>query len=479
MSYLDSLTAKQKALKINLNDSIYGSFAEIGAGQEVVRFFFRVGGASKTIANAMSAYDKEFSDAKYGKEESGRYVCKPRLEKMLSMEFNSLKEILVHEKYKGKCFFSFSNTIATINFYKTFKGHGWLGVRFQLKPESEPNDFIIHVRLHDNDASTQQETIGILGVNMLYACYYYYADPKKMISSLYDELSRDKIEIDMIQLTGKDFNHVDNRLLSLQLVKNGMTDAVIFGPDGNNLHPSDLMYKKNILAIRGRFRPVTKVNIDMLKNGYKQFVLEKKVKEENIVVLFEMTLSDLTPDGDVDEKDFIDRAEILCSLGQTVLISNYNMYYKLVEYFAQYTSERMGLIMGVPNLVEILNEKHYRNLSGGILEACGILFMKDLKIYLYPFKPNNSEKLLNSNNISIHPRLKPLYDYLKFNGRIVDLNNFDKDVLHIFSDQVLEMIKSNKDGWENYVPTYVDNIIKEKRLFGYSTTKKNNLSSVN
>lgn len=471
MSTIHGLTTKQKALKINLDDSVYGSFAEIGAGQEVVRFFFRVGGASGTVANAMSAYDKEFSDAKYGKEESGRYVCQTRLEKMLKFEYHLLEDRLRSNHYKNKKFFAFADTVATINYHKTAKGHGWLGVKFQLHPETIPNELILHVQLNENDATLQQETIGVLGVNMIFACLYYHEDPKQMIQSLYDELSRDKIEIDMVHLSGPDFKKVDNRLLSLYLVKNGMTDAVIFGPDGHNVHPSDVLYKKNILALRGRFRPVTKVNIDMIKNGYKEFIKEKKVKEDNLVVLFEMTLNNLTPEGEIDEKDFLDRAEILCSLGQTVLVSNYSRYFKLVEYFSKYTKERMGLIMGVPNLVEILDEKHYRDLNGGILEACGVLFMKDLKVYLYPFKPHKREKLINSQNVKIHPRLQPLFDFLKFNGRIRDLTDIDESVLDIFSDDVIRMIKEGKSGWEEKVPTYVDNVIKQKKLFGYSPKK--------
>ncbi len=463
-----NLSPKKKALKLNLDQSVYGSFAEIGAGQEVVRFFFRAGGASGTIANAMSAYDKEFSDAKYGKEESGRYVCQTRLDKMLDFEFNLINQRLSHvEKHQDKRFFAFANTVATINYYKTFKGHGWLGVRFQLTPGGQTNEFVIHIRLHDNDASYQQEAIGILGVNMIYACYYLSDDPKAMLLSLYNELDRDRIEIDMVQLTGPDFTDVDNRLLSLCLVKNGMTEAVIFGPDGKNMHPGDVLYKKNILTLRGRFRPVTKVNIDMIKNGYQAFLKEKRVDPDQVVVLFEMTLNNLnTESGDVNEQDFIDRAEILCSLGQTVLISTYSKYFKLVEYFSRFTSKRLGLIMGVPNLTELLNVKYYRDLKGGILEACGILFNRDLKLYLYPYLEQKTKKLITSKNLDIHPRVRPLFEYLCFNGIVSDLEDVDRALLTIFSDDVIAAIKENTPGWEEKVPTYVDNIIKEKQLFG-------------
>ena len=461
------LTAKQKALRLNLDPNIYGTFAEIGAGQEVVRHFFRAGGASGTIAKTMSAYDKDFSDAIYGKEEKNRYVCEPRLRKMIVHEYGLVEERLSRDLHPSKKFFSFANTVATIDFKKKYKGHGWLGIKFQTSPEKSPNEVILHVQLHENEASLQQETIGVLGVNMLYGCYFYYQNPREYLKSLYDNLTRDQIEIDMISMSGPDFESVDNRLLSLQLVKNGMTDAVIFSPDGKNLQSADLLYKKNILAIRGSFRPVTKVNIDMIINGYNAFSKENRVEADDLQVLFEITLNNLSADGDIDEQDFIDRADILCSLGQTVMISNYQEYYKLIEYFSTFTKKRMGLIMGVNNMVELFNEKYYRDLNGGILEAFGILFTRDLKIYLYPSKNDKDQSLINSKNMEVHPRLKPLYEYLIGNGRIVDLENYDPEVLSIQSRTALKMIRDGSSGWEKMVPNYVDVMIKKNRLFGF------------
>lgn len=465
------LSAKQKALRINLNQDLYGTFAEIGAGQEVVRHFFRAGGASGTIAKTISAYDKDFSDAIYGREAKGRYVCKPRLIKMLDYEYDLMVDRLDRSKHPTKRFFAFANTVATINFHKTIQGHGWFGMEFQTAPEKAPNTVVIHVRFHENDSLLQQASGGVLGVNLIYGCFFFYKKPNELLKSLYDNLTRDQIEIDMIQMNGPDFEHVDNRLLSLQLVKNGMTDAVIFSPDGRNLQAADLLYKKNILAIRGSFRPVTKVNIDMIMKGYAMFEAERKVDPENIQVLFEITLNNLKSEGDIDEKDFLDRADILCSLGQTVLISNYQKYFKLVEYFSRYTKKRMGLIMGVNNLLDVFNEKYYRDLNGGILEAFGILFSRDLKMYLYPWNDEKSDDLLTAENAPIYPRLKPLYDYLTFNKRIVDIENYDREILHIYSRQVLKMIRDGEEGWEEMVPTYVDTIIKENELFGYKQTE--------
>ncbi|WP_417602798.1 TonB-dependent receptor [Owenweeksia hongkongensis] len=461
------LTTSQKALKINLNENIYGTFAEIGAGQEVVRHFFRAGGASGTVAKTMSAYDKDFSDAIYGREIDGRYVTEARLRKMLDHEYSLIEQRLSRDKFPNKCYFTFSDTIATINFTKKFKGHGWMGLRFQLDPDQAPNDVIFHVRMKEEEAYLQQETIGIMGVNLIYGCFHIRNNPEELLRSLYDNIAKYKVEIDMVHFEGPEFQSVDNRLMSLQLIKNGMTDAVIFGPEGKNILPAALLYKKNILALRGSFRPATKVNIDMIKKGFGYFVDERKVDRENMVVLFEITLNNLKSEGQIDEQDFLDRAEILCSLGQTVLISNYQQYYKLVEYFTRYTEERMGLIMGVTNLRELFDEKYYRDLKGGILEAFGILYSTDLKLYIYPSQTTADEEVETSKSVKIHPRLKPLFDYLMFNRRIVDIENYDPEILQIFSRDVLQHIRNGDGQWENALPAYVDNIIRDKELFGY------------
>ena len=467
------LSPNQKARRINLDPDLYGTFAEIGAGQETVRHFFRAGGASMTIAKAMSAYDKDFSNAIYGPEPGNRFVCESRLKNMLRHEYGLMLERLSRKDHSTQKFFTFANTVATSTYERPHSGHGWLGVRFQTAPDRPTSDVIVHVRLHDPDITLQQESIGIMGVNLIHACFFHHKDPQEIMTALYDNVSRHVVEIDMIQMNGPDFSQVDNRLLSLQLVKRGYTDAVIFGPDGQNLQASEVLYKKNILAIRGSFRPVTKVNIDMIMNGYNMFIKEQRVDRQNLQVLFEITLNNLQTDsGDVDEKDFIDRADILCSLGQTVLISNYQEYYKLVEYFSRFTKARMGLIMGVNNLIEVFEEKYYRHLNGGMLEAFGILFTRDLKVYVYPSKPTADVNTMTLENMPVHPRLRPLYDYLVSNKRMVDIDSFDPTVLHIFSKAVLHMIRDGKAGWEDMVPPYVDNMIKDNRLFGYRPAKE-------
>ncbi len=461
------LASNQKALKINLDENIYGTFAEIGAGQEVVRHFFRAGGASGTVAKSMCAYDKDFSDAIYGREIDGRYVTEQRLRKMLEHEYSLIEQRLSRDKYPDKKYFAFANTVATINFTRKFKGHGWMGLRFQNAPDQEPNDVIFHIRMREEEAQLQQETIGVMGVNLIYGCFHIRNNPEELLRSLYDGISKYKVEIDMIHFEGPEFEGVDNRLMSLQLIKNQMTDAVIFGPEGKNLLPAALLYKKNILTLRGSFRPATKVNIDMIKKGYGHFVDERKVDREKLVVLFEITLNNLKSDGEIDEQDFLDRAEILCSLGQTVLISNYQQYYKLVEYFTRYTEERMGLILGVNILQELFNEKYYRDLKGGILEAFGILYSTDLKMYIYPSQETPDSEIVNSENVKIHPRMRPLYDYLHSNRRIIDIENYDPEILQVFSRDILKKIRTGEKGWESALPAYVDNIIRDKQLFGY------------
>jgi hypothetical protein len=288
---------------------------------------------------------------------------------------------------------------------------------------------------------------------------------------LYDHLDKDQIEIDTINFDGPRFREVDNRLMSLQLVKNGMTDAVMFNPDGTNILPAAVLYKKNILTLRGSFRPVTKVNMDMYEKSYKMFLEENKVDPKNTLVIFEITLSNLRSDGEIDERDFIDRAELLCSLGQTVMISNFQEYYKVVEYFSNYTKARMGLAMGVNNLVDIFDEKYYRHLSGGILEAFGKLFYRDLKVFLYPMIGEDGE-IINSESLKVHPRMKELYKFFKFNGKVIDIQDCDHSHLKIFSREVLKMISRGTPGWEEMLPEGIAALIKKAQLFGYDPKKE-------
>ena len=461
------LSTVDKALRINLNEHIYGTFAEIGAGQEVARHFFRAGGASGTIAKTMSAYDKGFSDAIYGAEQDKRYVTKSRLSKMLKHEINLLETRVDRKNNPEKMFFAFANTVATIDFAKKFKGHGWMGIRFQTDSQQEYSEIQMHVRFHLIDAKAQQEALGIMGVNLIYGAYYKHNKPRSLIKYLYDHIDPHAIEIDTINFSGPLFENVDNRLLSLDLVKNGMTQAVMFGPDGKNILPAAVLYKKNILAIRGSFRPVTKVNEDMYEKSFKMISNDSDFNLEKTISIFEITLSNLlSGQNDVNEQDFLDRAELLCSSGKTVMITNFQEYYKLSDYFSNYTTKKTVMTMGVDNLIKVFEDKYYSNLSGGILEAFGKLFKHNIEIYLYPLI--KGEKLINSSNLQVEDNMKNLYKYFKDNKKIRDIENFNKSLLNIYSWEVLDEIKNNSPGWEEKLPEAISKLIKEKKLFGYS-----------
>lgn len=460
------LSIKRKALRINLDESIYGTFAEIGAGQEVVRNFFQVGGASGTVAKAMSAYDMTFSDAIYGTEGSGRYVSEQRLCKMLDHEFELLIQRLYDEKYSRKRFFVFANTCTTLNYQKTNDPHGWMGVRFQLQPHGEPNEVMIHVRLKGVDSLYQQRTIGGVGTNLLFACFWYFDQPDDFIDSLLDNLSTDQVEIDMIRVKGPGFKDVDNRLLALKLVRKKFTDGTIFGANKEVYQPKDILYKKDILCLRGRFRPVTKVNQDMMKCGLEYYKTQVK-DESNIIVLSEITLNNLTDDGQFENKDFLDRADILCKLGHTVMVSNCHKHDVLVNYLDRCRPNSIGIILGILNIVELFNEKYYNNAAGELLHYFGEIFMRNTKMLVYPYQPDKDQPVIATNNLRVPDSLFQLFKHLRNNGFLVDLKGYDKSVLQIFSPRVIAMIKSGEPGWEEMVPESVADIVKEKCLFEY------------
>ena len=457
---------QRKSLRINLNENIYGTFVEIGAGQEVARHFYRVGAASGTIAKSMSAYDKSFSDSIYGKEDDSRYVTQNRLDKMLSHEMNLLEKRISRDEYPDKFFFVYANTVATIDFVKKFKGHGWMGIRFQTDPNDDYSEIKLHLRFHQNEAKLQQESLGIMGVNLIYGAFYKHNEPLKLMKYLYDHIDDQSIEIDTINFSGPLFKDVDNRLISLELVRLGMTDAVVFDETGTNVLPAQVLYKKNILTLRGSYRPITKVNEEMFKKSLEAFLEEKGVKKENTIVLLEITLSNLRSTGDIDDSDYLDRAKLLCSLGHMVMISNFSEYYKLVKYLTRYTTKQLGLTMGVTNLVEIFDQKYYDDVKGGILEAFGNIFKNNMKIYLYPVLDKQKDNVIDSNNLKLEDNMKEFYKYFKVNDKIRDLE-FNKDYLSIFSKDVLKQIKNKTPGWEDKLPEGVSDLIIKKKMFGY------------
>lgn len=459
------LEPEQKALEINLDNSVYGSFAEIGAGQEVARYFFQAGGAAGTIAKTMSAYDKVVSDKIYGPEEKGRYVCESRVYKMLDHEYELMVARLMEER-PGTRFFAFADTIAAINYHKTVKGDGWMGIRFQLEPEGEANDIVLHVKMLDNDNKQQQQAIGILGVNLIFACFRYHSDVEVFIQSLMGNL-QGRVVIDMLRLEGPDFQRVDNRLVALRLVQFGMTDAAIFGPNGKALHASELLYKKYVMVVRGSWRPPTVVNLDMLATGTKQFKSEPEVDPTRVKVLTEITLDNLRQDGDIDDQDFLDRADMLCHLGQTVLVSNCAEHHKLIAYLSDYRVQKLGILIGVRQLLDVINHKYHENKDGHLLAAFGELFTRNVRLYAYPALSEGSEDLLTADNLPVPEGIRFLFRHLIESGHIVDVLGYRPEILHIYSRYVLERLRADEAGWEDMVPEKVAKLIRKKCLFGF------------
>ncbi len=456
----------QKALRINLDPRWYGTVAEIGAGQEVVRWFFRVGGAAGTIAKSISAYDMAVSDAVYGKAD--RYVSAGRLQGMLDKEFQLNVERLDDERGDENCFFAFADTVVARSFRGGNECHGWMGVKFQAQPRDEPSQIVMHVRMLDVEAWLQQEALGIVGVNLLYGAFFQHHEPDKLIESLLDRLTTGRIEIDMIQFRGIEFRGVDNRLMALKLVQLGLSGVAMFGPDREVLQPSEVLRKKAILVERGSFRPPTHVNLDMLETARIRFEEDPAVAGKPVLALTEITMRNLLAGGaDVDRRDFLARAELLAACGMTVLISNYFDYYRLAAYIAERTSERIGMVMGVPSLIDLFDEGNHAQLPGGILESFGRLFKNDLKLYVYPLQASPGEELTTVNDIRVRPELQPLYDYLAGRGSFVHLDNYKPEFLTIFSRDVLRRIAANDDSWETMVPENVAGLIKRRSFFGY------------
>jgi hypothetical protein len=454
----------KKAFQINLDTKKYGTFAEIGAGQEVARRFFHVGGAAGTIAKTMSAYDMTFSDAIYGP--TGRYVSRVRLQTMLDHEYKLLIERL-DAKFGGRrTFFVFADTVAARSFKQHNESHGWLGVRFQTHTRGEPSQIIIHVRTLDEANVDQQEALGVIGVNLLYGAFYHQ-EPERLISSLQENLNPGRIQVDMIKFSGPAFAGVDNRLMSLQLVSQGLTDAIMFTADGETVQPAEVFYRKAILVERGSFRPVTYATNDMLDGARKVFLKESGCSEQDLAVLMEMTLENLLSEGQLNHADFLARVDILGALGRTVLVSRFGEYYRLAAYLSRYTNKMIGLVMGVPSLMEIFDEKYYLNLEGGILEALGRMFKAGLKLYVYPMMDEDSGKVVTATQIEVAPNLRSLFQYLIDNQFIAEIADYNSEYLRIYPPVALAKLQAGDRGWEQMVPPEVAQIIKEREFFGY------------
>jgi hypothetical protein len=457
----DPLNTGQKAQRINEDARRYGTFAEIGAGQEVARWFFRAGGAAGTVAKTISAYDMAVSDAIYGPTD--RYVSRQRLRAMLDYEYKLLRERLDEKRGARTAFFVFANTVAT----RREEGQGWLGIRFQAEPGADSSEILIHVRMLDKENVRQQEALGIIGINLIHGTFYLHDQAESLVRSLLDNLTWERVEVDMIRFGGPVFARVDNRLMALQLVRQGLTEAAMFTAKGEVVQWAEVLYKKPVLVQRGSFRPVTKATLDVLERGLEQFTREPELKSETPVVLMEMTLRHLTTGDVIEEKDFLHRADTLSALGKTVLISNFRRFHRLASYLSRYTNRPIGLALGAAYLNEIFDESFYNESEGGLLGGLGQLFKNPARLYVYPHLELDTRKRVTVQNFPVAPHLKYLYRHLLENRYLQDLRDYKPELLPIRRRDVLAKIQAGDGSWEEQVPPQIVELIKRGRLFGY------------
>jgi len=463
----NKLNTGQKALQINLDAKKYGAFAEIGAGQEVARWFFHVGKASGTVAKTISAYDMAVSDAIYGP--SDRYVSRMRLQSMLDLEFGLLLQRLDKTIGERRTFFAFANTVTTKHIAKSGEegGNGWLGIKFQDTPRSAPSTIIIHARMLDWETARQQEAVGVLGVNLIHGAFYQHLEPERLIGSLLDSLSWQRVEVDMIKFSGPAFSGLDNRLMTLQLVQQWLTEAAMFTADGETVIPGELLYKKPVLVERGSFRPLTNPMLDMLDRAQEKFVAQPSLQGDSPVVIFEMTLRQLQVGDAIDHRDFLDRVDTLGALGKPVLISNFLRYHRLVTYLSRHTQRPIGLPIGLVRLRDVMDEKFYTDMPGGLMESLGQLFKNGAKMYVYPSLDKKTGRLTTVENLEVAPELRHLYAHLLENKFIENITDFNPEALKIYSGDVLAKIQAGDESLAQLIPPQIFEVLKAKKLFGW------------
>lgn len=466
MSFCQILNAKQKALELNLDHKIYGTLAEIGAGQEVARHFFQAGGAAGTVAKTICAYDMTMSDTIYGG--GMRYVSYERLHKMLDHEYDLLVERL-GERAAQTQFFAFADTVQAKSYRGTTECHGWLGMAFQATPKGQASRVIIHVKMLDKENVQQQEALGIIGINLIYACFRHLKSREVFVSSLMEGLTTDRIEIDMISVEGEAFSGTDSRLFSLELVKRHYCQAIMFDAKGRPQRAADSLYKKNVVVLRGSFRPPTLVNLDMLQCGLRRFQADLAKEEHgSILVVPEISMSKLIERGEVDNEDFLARVELLSSLDQGVLISNCESFHELNTYISMYSLKKLAFVLGVYNLEDILDEKKYEKYPSGLLGALGALLGHHTELYVYPATDDDdASKLRTLDSLNMDARVRALYQYLMDNKKIQEIQDYDPSVSGIWSRTVLKKIQTGEKDWVSMVPKKVAQVVKEKSLFGH------------
>jgi hypothetical protein len=426
----------QKALDINLDPKVYGVLAEIGAGQEVARWFFRVGGAAGTIAKTMSAYDMTVSDQIYGK--AGRYVSRERLVAMLDHEYGLLVERLGERRWKDTTFFAFADTVAARNYQGTNQCRGWMGLRFQHEPGAEPSEVLLHVVPLDDTNSAQQEAIGTLGVNLIHAVFHGQdRRPEPLLRSLLDGLSLDRVEVDVVHFSGPAFPPSDPVALGVSLLRAEVARCILLDPAGGLVPPVDVVRKRAIVIERGRFASANEAYARILAAGLAQLQSEVGETERPPVGLFELSVNSVREA--VDDEALKGRLRALLPLGHPVLLSRLRESFLLTHYLRRMSREALRFVAGPSALVELLDEVHYKDLPGGLLEGVGKLLADNVRVYVHPMDVESFRRHLTgigidlsqlsfpgggavtATNLMLHGPLGHLYGHLLARGWIMPI----------------------------------------------------------
>lgn len=444
---------QEKAFQINMDKAFYGSFAEIGAGQETANWFFRSSGAAGTVAKTISAYDMTVSDTLYGPVR--RYVSEERLLQMMDYEYTQLINRLGAKRGVESCFFSFCNTVKCKGYRDNGPWSAWIGVRFQLRPEAEPSDFVMHVRLLVPDHDVQMRILGVLGVNLLYALFYKRDHMDEFVTSVGDNLDRSMFEIDFMRFSGNGFGMFDNRLLALQLVRSGLSQATLFCPDGTVAQPADFLYKRPIVLMRGSFLPLCNIHLEMMDAVRAKFTegLEER-QQSRVVDICEVSLSNLLrgEGKEVDLLDFIDRADALAACGKNVMVTNITHFHRLSSLLNQFTKEPIAIALSIGLLNELFKDKWATESPGGILSDMGSLFLNCTKLYVTPWINRRTGEFVTAGTYEAPAKYAHLYKYLLDNANIISVPYFNQKLLFRTPRDIIRMINEGDEAWKEYVP---------------------------
>jgi hypothetical protein len=361
-------------------------------------------------------------------------------------------------------FFAYANTVRVRAYGDTTQEcHGWMGIRTQTSPHSAPHDLVIHLRLFDTQLNEQQEVVGVVGVNLIYAALYLRHDLRAFVESLRDNLNPWRVEVDFLKFKGPDFASLDNRLCALQLVESGLTPAAFFTAEGEVMQPSEFFYKKPLLLLRGRFDPVTRVHLDMMASA--RAVLQASLPPDAppAVEIMELSMHNLLEEsekgrgagGAVDKASFLARADMLQALGENVLVSRFPEFHRLGAFLSRYTKEPIGIVLSRALLEELFEEKWYMQLEGGLLESLGRLFKNELRLYVYPGLDPVSGERRSAVQAVIAPHLRKLFEHLLDNGYIIPIKPTENLELRYSGTDIRAMIAAGDERWKRLVPEVV------------------------